>query len=138
VSQLKRLKCGISGTAKKEKIMFKKLAQSSENIVGYKVIGKLLDKDYKELIPVLEGLIEQHGKLRFLMDMTEYKGASIKAAMDDLMFDLKHDKEIERCAVVGNKTWEEWIVKISKVFMKGEIRYFDIHEIDQAWEWIKN
>lgn len=118
--------------------MFEKLAESSENIVGYKAVGKLKDKDYKELIPVLEDLIEQYGKIRFLMDMSEYEGASIKAAMDDIMFGIKHDKDTERCAVVGNKTWEEWIVKVSKIFMKGEIKYFDIHEIDQAWKWLKN
>lgn len=118
--------------------MFEKLPQSSGNIVGYKAEGKLLDKDYKELIPKLEDLIVQYGKIRFLMDMTEYEGASIKAALDDIMFGIKHDKDCERCAVVGNKTWEEWMIKVSKFFMKGEIKYFDIHEIDQAWEWLKS
>jgi hypothetical protein len=118
--------------------MFKKLTQSSGNTVGYKAIGKLEDKDYKELIPVLEEIINEHGKLRFLMDMTEYEGFTFKAAMDDLMFDLKHDKDIERCAVIGKKTWEEWMIKISQLFMKGEIKYFDVHEIDQAWKWLKS
>lgn len=118
--------------------MFEKLAESAENYVGYKAIGKLVDQDYKELIPQLEELIKQYGKIRFLMDMTEYESASIKAAIDDFMFDIKHDKDIERCVVVGNKAWEEWITKVSKYFMHGEIKYFDIHEIDKAWEWLKS
>lgn len=118
--------------------MFEKLPQSTKNIVGYKTVGKLLDKDYKELIPELEKLIDEYGNIRFLMDMTEYGGASIMATMDDFIFSMKHDKEIERCAVVGNKTWEEWIVKASKHLMKSDIRYFDINDIDKAWEWLKS
>ena len=48
--------------------MIEFMDESAGNVVGVRASGKLTDADYKEtLIPGLEKLFEQHGRLRVLL-----------------------------------------------------------------------
>ncbi len=38
-------------------------------------------------------------------------------------------------AIVGDKTWEEIIIKADDLVL-GE-KYFDISQLDEAWEWVE-
>jgi hypothetical protein len=47
--------------------MFQIMPESEGEIIGLKTTGKLTDQDYQEvLIPNLEALINQYGKIRLL------------------------------------------------------------------------
>ena len=72
------------------------------------------------------------------MDISDLDGFTLKAVADDIAFWFKRDRQIERCAVVGSKKWEEMAVKFSAAFSHGEIRYFDASEADAAWEWLES
>jgi len=65
-------------------------------------------------------------------------GFTLKAVADDIAFWFKRDKQIERCAVVGSKKWEEMAVKFSVVSSHGEIPCFAASEADAAWEWLES
>ena len=39
--------------------------------------------------------------------------------------------------IVGDKAWEHWMSAVCKPFTMATIKYFDVHEIEQAWEWIE-
>ncbi len=49
---------------------------------------------------------------------------------------MKHLSDIERTAVVGDKTWEKWMAEFSKPFTRAEVRYFDHDEIAAARAWV--
>ena len=50
---------------------------------------------------------------------------------------MRHARQIERCAVVGDSAWEDWMTKLSRpIFSRAEIRFYDIAELDEAWGWI--
>ena len=83
--------------------MFEKSDRSSGKVIGLKLSGKLLHEDYQQFIPKLEALIEEHGSIRCLVEMTEFHGFELRALWDELKFDTTHASKIERCAVVGNK-----------------------------------
>jgi hypothetical protein len=100
--------------------MFEKLEQSEGKVIGFRAVGKLTDEDYKSLIPQLEEIIEKEGKVRVLMNMHDFEGFTLKAAMDDTMYWLKHDKDTEKCAVIGDKKWEEWLIKAVSIFRTGK------------------
>lgn len=117
--------------------MFELLPQSSGKVVGVKIKGKATHTDYQAFVPKLEEAIKKHGKIRVLFEMVDVSGFEMSAVWDDLKFEAKHCRDIERCAVVGDKKWEEWMVKIAKPFYSAGVKYFDIKQLDDAWKWIK-
>ncbi|NOY61922.1 MAG: STAS/SEC14 domain-containing protein [Gammaproteobacteria bacterium] len=116
--------------------MIEKLQPSRGKVIGYKLSGKLHDADYKVLVPEVEALIAQEGKIRLLAYLHEFRGWDLRAAWDDLAFDMKHYHDLERFALVGDKKWEEWMAKLSRPFTRAEVEYFPSSEIDAAWAWL--
>jgi hypothetical protein len=55
---------------------------------------------------------------------------------EDIKFDVKHFRDIERLALVGEKKWEEGMATFCKPFTTAEVRYFDRAQVDDAREWI--
>jgi hypothetical protein len=109
--------------------------------VGGKVLvvhlaGKLAKSDYVQFGPEVNRLIEQHGKIRILMEMKDFHGWTLGALWEDIKFDAKHFKDIERVAMVGDKKWEEWMAKFCRPFTSAEIHYFDQSQAEQAKAWI--
>ena len=118
--------------------MIEILSRSSGNVFGMRVSGKILHEDYQQFVPMLEKLIEEHGAIRCLVEMIELHGIELRALWDEIKFDVRHARQIERCAVVGDRAWEAWMTKVSRpIFSNAEIRFFEIAEREKAWEWIE-
>ncbi len=117
--------------------MFEKLAESAGNVVGYRASGKITDEDYETLVPILERLIEDSGKIRFLLYLEDFHGWDMKAAWDDFVFGMKHRNDIERLAMVGDRKWEELLTDLMKPFMKGKVKFFETAELQEAWTWLR-
>ncbi|HET6325159.1 MAG TPA: STAS/SEC14 domain-containing protein [Planctomycetaceae bacterium] len=100
------------------------------------VTGKLTKESYERLVPAVDAQIKQYGKLHILFVMQDFHGWTAGAMWEDLKFDLKHWKDIERLAVVGEKKWEQGMATFCKPFTKAKIRYFDIAQIEEARQWI--
>lgn len=111
--------------------------QSHGKIIGLTIDGKLLKEDYKTVIPQLEQMIAEHGAIRCLIEVTGMKGSELGAFWQEIKFDTKHYKNIERCAVVGDPSWHQWMTKLGKlIFRKAKVQYFEPEKIEQAWEWL--
>ena len=89
--------------------MIETLSRSSGKVFGMRVSGKLLHQDYELFVPALEKLIEKHGSIRCLVEMIDLHGIELRALWDEIKFDVRHARQIERCAVVGDKAWEAWM-----------------------------
>ncbi|MEA3364942.1 MAG: STAS/SEC14 domain-containing protein [Candidatus Hydrogenedentes bacterium] len=108
------------------------------NTIRMKVVDKLTHEDYTNvLIPGLEQILQNHDKVRVLVDVTEFKGWNLAAAWDDVTFGMKHRNDFEKFAVVGGKGWMNWGTKLGAQFMSGEVKTFSAEEREQAWEWIR-
>lgn len=117
--------------------MFEILEKSSGNVIGIKVHGKLVHEDYAQVVPQLEKIIEEHGSLRCYCELSEFHGITPHALWDELKFDTKHCKEIERCAIVGDPSWHNWMTKISQtIFNRADVKYFDESQSQEAWDWV--
>ncbi len=118
--------------------MIETLDQSSGRVFGMRVSGKVLHQDYERFVPMLEKLIEDHGSVRCLVELCDLHGIELRALWDEFKFDARHARQIERCAVVGDRRWEAWMTNLSRpIFSRAEIRFFDLSETEKAWEWIK-
>jgi len=117
--------------------MVKKLEQSSGNIIGFEMSGKLHDDDYKVFVPAVEEVLKKAGRARILASFHDFHGWDLHAAWDDLKFGSKHVIDIEKIALVGDKQWEQWMAKLCKPFTVAKVKYFDAAEIETAWQWLR-
>ncbi|MGB3493354.1 MAG: STAS/SEC14 domain-containing protein [Elainellaceae cyanobacterium] len=105
-------------------------------ILVVQVSGMLTKADYERFVPKFDRLIEQHGKLQVLFDMTDFHGWDVSALWEDLKFDLQHLTDIERMAMVGENKWQHAMATLSKPFTTAMIRYFDHADTTAAQQWL--
>jgi SpoIIAA-like len=109
---------------------------SAGRILEVRVTGKLTKEAYQKFVPAVDAQVKEYGKLRILFVMQDFHGWTAGAMWEDLKFDLKHWKDIERLAIVGDKKWEKGMAAFCKPFTKASIRYFDVSQLDEAREWL--
>ena len=117
--------------------MFVKIKKSKEHILGYSVKGLVTHEDYEKLTPEVEKVVEKYGKVSLYMDISGFEDATLEALVDDANTYIKFNEKLEKVAIVGNNTIEEFVTKAAAIFMKAETKYFDTAEMDEAWEWLK-
>ena len=105
-------------------------------VLVIKLSGKLTKEDYQHFVPEVERLIGQHGKIRMLVEMHDFHGWSMGALWEDVKFDFKHFRDIERLALVGHRKWEAGMATFCKPFTSASVRYFDESKTDEATRWV--
>jgi len=97
--------------------------------------GKLEHQDYEMLVPMLESAIAgmEHPRVDVLFDMRDLEGWEIRAAWDDLKLGLKHGRQFNKVAMIGNRAWQEAAAKIGSWFIGGEARVFEDRAEALAW-----
>jgi hypothetical protein len=114
------------------------IREMEPGIAEVRVAGKLSEEDYRHFVPELERLISQYGKVSVLFLMDDFHGWNAGALWEDFEFDLKHFADIERLAMVGEKTWQKGMSKFCRPFTTAKIRYFDHTAADAAIAWIES
>jgi SpoIIAA-like len=118
-------------------IMIETLPTPDEDILAFKLSGKLHDEDYKKFVPAIDAAVAKHGKVRLLAQFHDFHGWDAKALWDDIKFSTTHCTKIDRIALVGEKKWEQWMAKVCKPFTMAKIEYFDAAEAGEAMEWLQ-
>lgn len=106
-------------------------------ILEINVSGKLNKEDYANFITEAEQRIQQYGKIRLLVKMHDFHGWEVGALWQDVKFDVKHFNDIERIAVIGETTWQEWMTALFRPFTAAKVHYFEPDQADQARVWIE-
>ena len=113
---------------------FNELAEGK--IIVVEASGKLSKADYEEFVPETERLIKEFGKIRVLFEMHDFHGWEMVGVWEDMKFDLKHFRDIERLAFVGEKAWEHGMTVFCRPFTTATIKYFDSSKAEEAANWI--
>ena len=108
------------------------------DMIEIRVSGTLTGDDYDVLVPQLESLAEERGPLRLYIQLEDFRGWKPDALWQDVKFDVTHQDDMERVAVVGEKKLEDWGIKLSKPFFKADMRFFPREEADEAREWLRS
>lgn len=97
--------------------------------------GKLTHNEFKEFEKRIESLLELYKipSMNILLDITEIKAIEIKALWDDLMFSIKHLKEIKKVAIVGNNKLEEYSISLVDKLLDTKLSYFKDYEKAHKW-----
>jgi hypothetical protein len=115
------------------------LTRTDDGIIACTVTGILVQKDYDSFCPRFEGMLQkykQHGKLRVLFEMKDFHGWDPGALWDEIRFDIKHSKDVERLAMVGEKKWERELAVFTEPFTAAAVRYFDLPDLAAATKWL--
>jgi hypothetical protein len=120
--------------------MIEILPESKGNIIGARASGTLSGQDYKDvLIPRLEKVMAEKGKVRFLLDLgQDFQGWTLEALWDDATFGWSSRNHFEKVALVGGSLWMELGAKAGGLLLGGELRTFDHDHLQEAWDWIKS
>ncbi|MDB5310915.1 MAG: hypothetical protein JWO38_5117 [Gemmataceae bacterium] len=117
--------------------MIEQMMTEPGNVLEFKVTGKLHDADYKTFVPAVEEAIKAGGKVRILARFADFHGWDAPALWDDIKFAAHHYSDVERIALVGDKTWEKWMAAVCKPFTKAVVKYFDASELEAARAWVR-
>ena len=94
--------------------------------------GKLGRADYEKFVPESEKLILKYGKIRILVTMHDFHGWDAGALWEDIKWNAGHFDQIERLAIVGEKTWHKWMTGFCKPFTTAQVRYFTLDQLAAA------
>jgi len=111
--------------------------QDEGRILDVRATGRLTTADYERLLPMVERSIARHGKLRVRFEMHDFHGWSAGALWEDIKFDMRHFRDIERLAMVGDRQWEAGMAAFCRPFTTAAIRYFDRSEGQAADDWLR-
>jgi hypothetical protein len=114
--------------------------ENDGKIIVVHVSGKLTKADYEQLVPEFEQFVCHHEKLRVLYEMTDFHGWDLGALWEGTVLKARHradTERIERCAMVGEKKWQEGMAAFCKAFTKATIRYFDHADAAEARKWLE-
>jgi hypothetical protein len=107
-----------------------------EGTIEVRATGKLTKEFYENFVPVIEEQIKQFGKVRLLFVMLDFHGWTAGALWEDLKFDLKHWRDLDRLALVGDSKWEQSMATFCKPFTKATVKYFDETRLEEARTWL--
>ena len=112
------------------------IEENDGRVLLLQVTDKLTKEDYALFVPDIERLIGLHGKVRLLVEMHDFQGWMAGALWADLKFDLRHFRDIERLALVGEKQWQKGMAAFCRPFITAKVRYYDHARKAQALTWL--
>jgi hypothetical protein len=116
--------------------MIEKIGENEGKIVGFKIIGNVTKADYEVMIPEVDAIVKKEGSVSLLLDISQFKGEDLNALGDHFKMFRDYYKKIDKMAVIGDKSWEEWITKLYED-INPKSKFFHSADIDSAWKWIK-
>ena len=71
-----------------------------------------------------------------LMIYINAKGEGFDSLIEELQLTIKYSNDIHKMAVISNRNYWKILVSIDNMSSKYKEKYFDIHDIAKAWDWI--
>jgi len=116
--------------------MYRKLAQSEGNVLGYHCSGTITQPEVKEIHREIEQTLEEHGSVRLLMEIGDLSMPEPQAALEDLKLTPEYLTKVERFAIVGDARWQKWLAQFTNMVSQGSAKFFEADRLTEAWEWI--
>jgi hypothetical protein len=117
--------------------MYRRLQESSGNVLGYETRGKLTEEELGAILADMEEAIDRFGKVNLLVYVPEIPRQDLGAIGEDLEFARKHMKDVERYAVVGDSALLDWGAKLEGPLVGIQIKHFQPDQVEEAWRWLR-
>ena len=117
--------------------MIQQIPVREDKIFAFRLSGKLSRADYRAFLPQLEELIKVNGRISVLLELADFHGWKLDAALDDFRFGLQHQEDFERIAIVGQGILQHWMALVAKPFIKADVQFFNQEQLGEAWDWLR-
>mgnify|MGYP006284113359 CR=1 FL=1 len=107
------------------------------NFFGIELSGTLTDEDYDALASTLTDHLEQHTTTRALFVMEDVDDWESEERWEDLAFDIRHLRDLDKVAVVGDDLWETWLEKVEELFPMSTIQTYELEDREEALDWLR-
>jgi hypothetical protein len=109
----------------------------SANLYRVQASGLLRLADMQQVQSAASEAILQHGKIKLLFILDRFEGWEKNSKWGDMGFYIKHDKDLEKIAIVGDEQWrDEALMFAGAGLRKAAVEYFTPAEIDRARAWL--
>ncbi len=116
--------------------MIKLLNRTTGRVIGVEISGKMSNDGINMFRDTFMKVMSKLGGVNILIVI---KGFFYYNSLDLLFKDLKfideHKDSINKIAIVGDNPLKQLASTLTALYFKDQ-RYFDISEIDKAWEWV--
>lgn len=110
--------------------------QLDTSILKMKIKGALTIEDYEIIVPMIEQIVEQNGKVRMLVELYDFQGWNFEPDSTGPRFRKKEFKDLEKIALVTDYRWRGEVVIFSEIFSNAEVKLFDPDGSVSAVKWI--
>jgi SpoIIAA-like len=109
----------------------------SGNALRITAPDKLKADDFNHILPQIDSLIRQYGKIRLLIDASGFHGWGNMAAFENHAGFIKtHQQKVERIAVIAAHDWQHWLIGAVRIFVHPQARAYDKSHEGDALQWI--
>lgn len=123
--------------------MIEVLEMKDEDILGFKVNGRIEKEELKDVFKMFEDKMANNGKVKFYTEIEEFgiKDMSLDAVKEDIKFWFQHPgmlPNFEKVALVTDKDWVKRIFEVECALiptLEGET--FSLDKKDEAIKWLK-
>ena len=107
------------------------------NLFGVELSGTLTKEDHDVLASELRNHLEQHTTTRALFVMDDVNDWEPDERWKDLAFDIRHLRDLDKVAIVGDDLWETWLEKVELLFPMSTIQTYAAEDREEAVEWLR-
>lgn len=107
------------------------------NIIGIELSDTLTEDDYEALVPYLENELEQHTTARLLFELEDVNDWEPDERWENLAFDIRHVRILDKVAILGDDPWETWVEKTEFLFPTAQLQTFATEDREDALEWLR-
>jgi hypothetical protein len=109
----------------------------SPNALRVVVPVKLKVDDFRQIAPQVDSIIRQYGKIRLLIDASQFSGWEDIAAFENhVTFVKNHQNKVERIAVVVAHDWQHWLIGMVRIFVHPDVKAYNRGQESEAVQWI--
>lgn len=116
---------------------FYRLPESHDNLLGYRIAGKLKKINYETIDLDMSALVEKYKGVRLLIQLDDFRGIEPAALWSDYEFGREYRDAIAKLAVVGNTRLADWASRFAKPFYAQSVKHFDSDALNDAWKWLE-
>jgi hypothetical protein len=107
------------------------------NFFGIELRDTLTEDDYDAFTSALKAHLEQHTTSRALFVMEGVDDWEPDERWEELAFDIRLLRDLDKVAIVGDDLWETWLEKVEELFPMSTIQTYDAEDREEALDWLR-
>jgi len=120
--------------------MITELPRSKDNNLAFEINGKVSLEDEKSWIARLDVIADTYEKFNVMIVLGENASWGMEAGVADIKWISQHMDKFNKIAIVADSDVWKWLIKVDSFFANFigiKELYFNMSNIDEAWEWVK-